>query len=475
MIEAPAQQADPQAAARADWAGRAVAVVGAGRTGASVARFLVAAGARVSVTDSRIAPAALEALPRAGDLAGLALGGLDPDMLTAAELVVVSPGVPLSDPSVRAAAAAGAEIVGDVELFGRYAPAPVVAITGSNGKSTVTTLVGDMLAAAGWSAPVGGNLGTPVLDLLAEPEADAYVVEVSSFQAEALARFRPRVAAVLNLSADHLDRYPDEAAYFDAKWRLLGNMGAGDTAVLGADDPEVRRRAQRLEESVGTAWFGLGPPAPGGAGMVERDGAPWFALGTPSGPEPVLAVADWPLVGLPNRANALAALAAGAALGLATPAMAAALRGFRGLAHRMEPVAEIAGVRYVNDSKGTNVGAVRAALEGLTEPFVWIAGGVNKGGDFAALAPVLAARCRKAVLIGEAADDIAAAVGEAVPVVRARNMDQAVARARETARPGDAVVLSPGCTSFDQYPNFEARGADFRRAVMASEPDRAQH
>ncbi|HKJ70415.1 MAG TPA: UDP-N-acetylmuramoyl-L-alanine--D-glutamate ligase [Gammaproteobacteria bacterium] len=469
-----AETTGAQAAARADWQGRPVAVVGAGRTGASVARFLVAAGARVSVTDSRIAPAALEQLPAAGRLAGLALGGLDPDMLVGAELVVVSPGVPLTEPAIVAAAEAGAEIVGDVELFGRYAPAPVVAITGSNGKSTVTTLVGEMLAAAGWRAPVGGNLGTPVLDLLAEPAPDAFVVEVSSFQAEALHRFRPRVAAVLNLSADHLDRYADEAAYFDAKWRLLMNMGEGDTAVLGADDAEIRRRAADLPEAVGRAWFGLGAPVPGGAGVIERDGEPWLAVGGEDGPEPLLAVAEWPLVGLPNRANACAALAAGAALGLDAPAMAAALRAFRGLPHRMEAVAEVDGVRYVNDSKGTNVGAVQAALEGLPNDFVWIAGGINKGGDFTVLVPALRAGGRLAVLIGRAAEEIAAAVGDAVPVAFARDMGEAVARAAEAARPGDAVVLSPGCTSFDQYPGFEARGDDFRRAVEALEAAHAE-
>lgn len=474
MAAAPQPQNDPLAAARADWAGRAVAVVGAGCTGASVARFLVAAGARVSVTDSRIAPAALEELPRSGELAGLALGGIDPDMLSEAELVVVSPGVPLEEPAIAAAAAAGAQIVGDVELFGRYAPAPVVAVTGSNGKSTVTTLIGAMLAAAGRRAAVGGNLGTPVLDLLAEPAPEVFVVEVSSFQAETLRRFRPRVAVLLNLSADHLDRYPDEAAYFDAKWRLLANLGEGDTAVLGADDPEIRRRAAALPGGAQVAWFGLGPPAPGGAGEIEHQGLPWLALGREEGPEPVLPVADWPLVGLPNRANAAAALAAGAALGLAPGAMAEAMRAFRGLPHRMEPVAEVAGVRYVNDSKGTNVGAVQAALEGLTEPFVWIAGGINKGGDFSALLPVLRSRCRLAVLIGKAAEEIAEAVEETVPVAFAAGMEQAVTEAARAARPGDVVVLSPGCTSFDQYPDFEARGADFRHAVQALEGFRAQ-
>lgn len=461
-------------AAREALSGRSAAVVGAGRTGASTARFLVATGARVSVTDSRMAPPGLEELPRAADLSGLALGGIDPELLARADLVVVSPGVPLEEPAIRQAVDRGAEVIGDVELLGRFAPGPVVAITGSNGKSTVTSLVGAMLKEAGVRPAVGGNLGTPAPDLLAEAPVDCFVVEVSSFQAEALDTFHPRVAALLNLSPDHLDRYPDEEAYFGAKWRLFRNMGSGDTAVLGRDDPRIRERSGVLRDDVGIAWFGHGEPVPGGTGVVVRDGEEWLALGGAGSPEPVLRISDWPLVGRSNRANAAAALAVGSALGLPVPAMAAALRGFSGLPHRMEAVAEIGGVRYVNDSKGTNVGAVQAALEGLAEPFVWIAGGADKGGDFAALAPVLRDRCRLAVLMGPAADTIAAALEGVVPAVRAGGMGEAVARATESAQPGDSVVLSPGCTSFDRYTDFKARGDDFRQAVRAREAENAE-
>ncbi|MFP4615466.1 MAG: UDP-N-acetylmuramoyl-L-alanine--D-glutamate ligase [Thiohalorhabdus sp.] len=456
------------AAARADLAGRRVAVVGAGSTGRSVVRFLRAAGARVALTDSRRNPAGLDGLDLQEALAGgLALGGLDGDLLAAQDLVVASPGVPLTEGALERARAAGVPVIGDVELFGRYAEAPVVAITGSNGKSTVTTLVGAMFEAAGRPVRVGGNLGTPALDLLDGPAPEAYVLEISSFQAEGLDRFRPRVAVLLNLSADHLDRYPDEAAYFDAKLGLFRNMGEGDTAVLNADDPEVRKRAQEVPAQVRRGWFGAGAPAPGGAGRVERADGPWLALGGPDGPEPVLPEAEWPLVGAPNRQNALAALAAGRAAGLETEALAGAMRGFRGLPHRMELVATVDGVRYVNDSKGTNVGAVASALEGLPGRWVWIAGGINKGGDFTVLRPLLAERCQEAVLIGEAAGEIAAAVDGAAPVHQAADLHAAVRRAATVAAAGDTVVLSPGCTSFDQYSGFAARGEDFRRAVTA--------
>jgi len=465
---------DPLVQARSELEGKPVAVVGAGRTGASAARFLVAAGARVSVTDTRMAPPGLEGLPKADELAGLALGGLDGELLDQAELVVVSPGVPLEEPILRDAVARGTEVIGDVELFGRYAPAPVVAITGSNGKSTVTTLVGAMLEAADRRAAVGGNLGTPATDLLGPEPVDVFVVEVSSFQAEALDRFRPRVAALLNLSADHLDRHPDVNAYFEAKWRLFRNLGHGDTAVLGAEDPRVRERASALPEGVRRIGFGQGAPEGDGAGVAPRGGEPWLVVARGGESVPVLPLAEWPLVGRPNRANAAAALAIGSALGLDPAAMAGALRDFSGLPHRLEAVAEVSGVRYVNDSKGTNVGAVEAALNGLSEPFVWIGGGVDKGGDFSSLVPALRDRCRRAVLMGPAAETIAAAVGDEVPLVRVGDMAEAVARAAEVAQPGDTVVLSPGCTSFDRYPDFAARGADFRRVVRAREAENAE-
>ena len=465
--------ADPVARAAADLGGRRVAVVGGGRTGASVVRFLRRAGASVVITDDRRDP------PAAAELGGAglewALGGLDGAALMAADLVVVSPGV---DPQVLAleqARDAGIPVVGDVELFGRYAGAPVVVVTGSNGKSTVTRLTGAIFEAAGWDAGVGGNLGTPALDLLTDPEPGVYVLEVSSFQAELLTDFRPRVAVLLNLSPDHLDRYTTPEAYFDAKMRLFAAMGAGDTAILAADDPAVMARARALPRDVDRRWFTAGVPEGEtvGAGVAPMAGAPWLALNRRDGLEGVLPLGDWPLLGAPNRANAAAALVAADTMGVGAEGMAQALQGFRGLAHRMEPVAEVAGVTYVNDSKGTNIGAVAAALAGLEGPFIWIGGGRAKGGDFAALGPILAEGCREAVLIGEAAGSMAAAVAAVVPSHDAGTLGAAVRRAAAVARPGDTVVLSPGCASFDQYPGFEARGEDFRHAVAELEADRA--
>ncbi len=471
-MQSPSPARDPLASARTELAGMRVAVVGAGRTGASAVRFLRAAGARVSLTDSREEPPGLAEL----DLppAALALGGLDGALLAGSDLVVASPGVPLAEPTIQYALAARVPVIGDVELFGRYAGAPVVAVTGSNGKSTVTTLLGAMFEAAGRRAAVGGNLGTPALDLLRGERPEVYVLEVSSFQAEGLERFRPAVGVLLNLSPDHLDRHPDAETYFAAKWSLFRRMGEGDTAVLPVEDPAVAAGAGALPPETAVRRFGTAAPGPGDAGVAGDPDDPWLALGGAEGPAPVLPLAAWPLVGAPNRLNAAAALAAGAAAGLEPEPMAAAMRAFRGLAHRMETVAAVAGVRYVNDSKGTNVGAVRAALEGLDSPYVWIAGGVSKGGDFSTLAPVLRGRCREAVLLGEAGEEIAAGIGEATPVTRADDMAAAVNRAAVAARSGDTVVLSPGCTSFDQYPDFEARGEDFRRAVLALEADRAE-
>lgn len=463
-------QLDPFEAARSALAGRRAAVVGAGRSGRSAAAFLAGAGAEVYLADTRTEPpepGALAALP-----AGIvtAFGDLAEDALLDRDLVVVSPGLPLSEPAIAAARAAGAEVVGDVELFGRFVNAPVVAVTGSNGKSTVTTLLGELFAGAGLSAAVGGNLGTPALDLLRTPAPAAYVLEVSSFQAETLTTFRPDVGVLINLSPDHLDRYAGYEEYVAAKLALFARMGPDQELVANAADPQV------VDALAGHPsrqhWFAPQAPGERGAGLVDGPEGPWMAAGGPDGAVPVLPLADWPLVGAPNRDNALAAIAAATAAGLSPEVLGPTLRAFSGLAHRMEPVAEVAGVRYFNDSKGTNVGAVAAALEGLPGEWVWIAGGVNKGGDFSTLLPVLREHCREAVLIGQAAGEIAALLAPAgIPFTEAGDMAAAVRRAAEVARPGDSVVLSPGCTSFDQYRDFAARGEDFRRQVAGLEAD----
>jgi len=438
---------------------RRALVVGLGKTGLSCARFLAARAVEVAVTDSRAAPPGLEALREALPDAAVFLGAFDEAAFAHADTIVLSPGVSRREPLVRAAEARGAEVIGDIELFARHADAPVVAITGSNGKSTVTTLVGEMARAAGRDARVGGNLGIPALELLVEGEApDLYVLELSSFQLETTYSLNAAAAAVLNVSEDHLDRYDGMDDYVAAKARIFQGEGA---AVINADDPRVAALAAQLPAGR-VVRFGLGEPADGDFGVRTREGAPWLCRGE----EPLLAVAELGLSGWHNVANALAALALGEAAGLARAPMLASLREFTGLAHRSQFVAERDGVAWFNDSKGTNVGATLAALRGLPgERIVLIAGGQGKGQDFSPLRPVVTERGRAVVLIGEDASLIETALQGAVPVEHAGDMAAAVACARRLARPGDSVLLSPACASFDMFAGYEQRGEVFMARV----------
>jgi len=437
-----------------------VVVVGLGVTGLSVARHLAARGVPVVVVDSRERPPGREALER--ELPGVELrtGTLAPGLLATASQVVVSPGVALVEPAIAAAAAKGVEVVGDVELFAREAPAPVAAITGSNGKSTVTALLGAMAGEAGIRVAVGGNIGTPALDLLRRDDTPAlYVLELSSFQLESTWSLSPAVAAVLNVSADHLDRYPDLAAYADAKARILDGA---ECAVLNLDDPRVAAMASRAQALRGFSIAG----APGAhAALAEIEGRTWLALGgTPVAPADSVSMA-----GRHNLANALAAMAMAQVLGIPGDAMARAIAGFRGLAHRCEPVACIAGVRFIDDSKGTNVGAAVAAIDGIGRgrDLVLVAGGLGKGQDFAPLAEPIARHVHTVVLIGRDAARIEAVVPGDTRCLHAADMDDAVALAAGAARAGDAVLLSPACASFDQFQDYAARGDAFARAVHA--------
>lgn len=445
-------------------AARKVVVVGLGQTGLSAARWLHGQGIRVAVTDSRTRPpglaAAREDLP---DLP-LLLGRLDPAVLCGADEVILSPGVSRAEPAVAAAIAAGVPVIGDVELFARVVTAPVVAITGANGKSTVTTLVGLMARAAGVQVAVGGNLGEPVLGLLARP-ADLYVLELSSFQLESTESLRPRVATVLNLSADHLDRYPDFAAYAAAKARVF--RGAR-LAVVNRDDPAAAALAAGVPDQRG---FTLGAPTAAlDYGLLTRDGEPWLARGD----TPLLPAAAVRIAGRHNLANALAALALAEACALPLPALEPVLRTFPGLPHRTREVARRGGVCFIDDSKGTNPGATIAALTGLVptpaaDPAraVLIAGGDGKGADFAPLAPVVARHARAVVLIGRDAPRLAAALADTVPLVMAADLAGAVSAAAALARPSDCVLLSPACASFDQFTDYQHRGRAFADAVAA--------
>jgi UDP-N-acetylmuramoylalanine--D-glutamate ligase len=435
-------------------------VVGLGKTGLSCVRYLHASGADVAVTDTRYDPPGLDrAREEMPDLA-LFLGGFDPAVFAAAQRLVVSPGVALAEPLVAAAVARGVEVLGDIELFARVADAPVAAITGSNGKSTVTSLLGHMAGLAGVEVAVGGNLGEPVLELLAEG-VELYVLELSSFQLETTWSLRPRVATVLNVSADHMDRYPSLDAYASAKARIL--EGA-ETGVLNRDDPLVAAMAGTARVDRG---FTLGAPRIGGDyGLIDRDGETWLARGG----DAFLRARELGIAGRHNLANALAALCMGEACGLPRAAMLDALRGFRGLPHRTVLVAELAGVRWYDDSKGTNPGATIAALEGLVDRAggaraVLIAGGDCKGADFGPLAAVVERTARAVVLIGRDAPMIERVLTGRVPLLHARDIGEAVRLAAESALPGDCVLLSPACASFDMFDNYAHRGRVFAAAV----------
>jgi UDP-N-acetylmuramoylalanine--D-glutamate ligase len=444
--------------------GKRVLVVGLGRSGIAAAQLCAGRGARVTVTDRRdwsAVGAALAGLPP-----GIAreLGGHRRDTFTAAELIVLSPGVP-EIPELAAARAAGVAITGELELASRFVSSTLIAITGTNGKSTTTTLVGDMMRATGQPTFVGGNLGEPLAEAVGTPAAappGVCVVETSSFQLETVERFRPRVAVLLNITADHLDRYPDIQAYAAAKARVFAAQTADDYAVVNLDDDlAVGASGGIASRRVG---FSVTRPLAEGASLVSG-GDDGLAIRLPDG-APERYPANLPaLVGRHNQANALAALLT-ARLAGATPAQAlSALRAFRPLAHRMELVADAGGITYYDDSKGTNVGAVVASLDGFPRPVVLIAGGRDKGGDYAPLAAVLARVGRAAVLIGEAADKMEGAFAGVLPIERAGTMEEAVGAARRFARPGDAVVLSPACSSFDMFRDYAHRAEVFRAAV----------
>jgi UDP-N-acetylmuramoylalanine--D-glutamate ligase len=448
-------------------------IVGLGRTGFSCARYLSKHGWRVAVTDTREQPPALARLLAFDAGIEVRLGGLDSRLLENALCVVVSPGVSLAAPFFSEARRRGLEIVGDIELFARAADAPVVGITGTNGKSTVTTLLGRMAQRAGLRVRVGGNLGEPALDLLdaddasvraarsaADPDisagaAELYILELSSFQLETTHSLDLVAAAVLNVSADHLDRYASLAAYAAAKARIFARC---DTAVINLDDPLVAtmpRPGQR------TLSFSLRATIGADYALAAKADEWWL---TRRG-LPLMRLAEMKLGGGHNAANALAALALGEALELPLAAMLAELGSFSGLPHRSQWVAQVRGVTYINDSKGTNVGATLAAVGGMNAPVVLIAGGEGKNQDFTPLAAALRGKLRHAVLIGRAADEIAQVLAGVCTLERCATLEEAVRAAAHAAAPGDAVLLSPACASFDMFSDYAQRGAVFMQAV----------
>ncbi|PVZ16118.1 MULTISPECIES: UDP-N-acetylmuramoyl-L-alanine--D-glutamate ligase [unclassified Pseudomonas] len=435
-------------------------VVGLGKSGMSLVRFLANQGVRFAVADTRANPPELETLRRDYPQVEVRCGALDVDFLCRASELYVSPGLALATPALQEAAARGVLMSGDIDLFTRHANAPVIAITGSNAKSTVTTLVGDMAVAAGKRVAVGGNLGTPALDLLAD-DIELYVLELSSFQLETTHQLNAEVATVLNVSEDHMDRYSGMPAYHLAKHRIF--RGARQV-VVNRQDALTR---PLLVEGVRSFSFGLNAPDFNAFGLREENGEKYLAHAF----ERLMPVSELKMRGAHNHANALAALALGHAAGLPMPAMLAALRAFTGLPHRCQWLRERAGVAWYDDSKATNVGAALAAIEGLGADIpgkvVLVAGGDGKGADFAALKPAVAAHCRAVVLLGRDGPRLGQVLDGACRQVAVQSLDEAVLRGAELAEPGDAVLLSPACASLDMFKNYEERGRLFAEAVRA--------
>lgn len=429
-------------------------VVGLGMTGLSVVRHLHMLGESMVVVDSRDIPPALTEFKESFSDIPLHTGKFDSKLFINAQRIVVSPGLPLSDPALQQARDNGVEITGDIDLFAHEVDAPVVAITGSNGKSTVTTLLALMADKAGVKVAAGGNIGLPVLDMLNDSK-ELYVLELSSFQLETLNHLPMAAAVVLNVSPDHMDRYTDVNAYAMSKQAIYENAAH---AVINRDDAFVRKMLNHYNNAVG---FTLSQPSAGDFGLCEKDGEQYLCAGN----DLLLKTAELKIRGQHNYANALAALALGSSINLPMQAMLDALKQFHGLEHRTQWVAEINGVNWFNDSKGTNVGATLAAIEGLPGKHVLIAGGQGKGADFLPLRNIAEQRLRAVVLIGEDAELIAQAIDQVVPVKFASDMYEAVRLAADFAEQGDNVLLSPACASFDMFKGFAHRGEVFIKAV----------
>ena len=435
-------------------------VVGLGKSGMSIVRHLARRGLPFAVADTRANPPELATLQVQYPQVEVRCGELDVEFLCRASELLVSPGLAISTPALQAAASRGVKLSGDIDLFAREAKAPIVAITGSNAKSTVTTLVGEMAQAAGRKVAVGGNLGTPALDLLAD-DVELYVIELSSFQLETTDQLGAEVATCLNVSEDHMDRYDGLPAYHQAKHRIF--RGARQV-VINRDD---RLSRPLVGEDVPVWSFGLGKPDFKGFGLIEEDGEKHLAFQF----EALMPARELKIRGAHNQSNALAALALGHAVGLPFAAMVQTLRAFAGLPHRCQWVGERAGVHYYDDSKATNVGAALAAIGGLGADIdgklVLIAGGDGKGADFGPLRDPVSRYCREVILLGRDAGLLTTALLGAVALKQVQTLEQAVQQAAACALPGDAVLLSPACASLDMFKNFEERGRLFAAAVGA--------
>ncbi|MBS3803944.1 MAG: UDP-N-acetylmuramoyl-L-alanine--D-glutamate ligase [Oleiphilaceae bacterium] len=438
---------------------RRTLVVGLGKTGLSCVRYLCKQGRDVAVADNRMNPPGLDELKHSWPDVPLHLGDFDADLFIGFNELIVSPGLDINEPVFQAAAERGVRISGDIDLFSLAAKAPIVAITGSNGKTTVTSLVGDMAKAAGKRVAVGGNIGTPALDLLAD-DVELYVLELSSFQLETTEELGAEAATILNVSDDHMDRYPSKMAYFQAKQRIFNG---GKQAIVNLDDP---LSTPMIRDNLRFLCFGWHRINPETFSTREDEDGTWITFGFDN----LVRVEDLGLMGAHNVSNVMAALTLGHAVGLPMNAMLDATRAFRGLPHRCEYVRRLAQVDYINDSKGTNVGATVAAIKSLAPAqgkILLIAGGDGKGANFGPMARPVREHCRNVVLIGKDADRMAEVLKDLCQVHRAASLDEAVRQAADLAQPGDRVLLSPACASLDMFHDYQHRGARFVELVEA--------
>jgi UDP-N-acetylmuramoylalanine--D-glutamate ligase len=449
-------------------------IVGLGRSGVSAALFLRNLGATVTATDLRDASALAEQMAKLS-AAGITVeaGGYGLNTFTNRDLIVLSPGVPLETTEIQNAIAAGTPVIGELELASRYLRGSVLGITGTNGKTTTTTLAGKLLAKAGFPTQVGGNIGLPVVDLVPNDTPETWnVLELSSFQLESIDRFRAQIAVVLNITPDHLDRHGSMENYIAAKRRILENQQPGDAAILNADDDIAHRLAKDVRgrlfwfsrvRAVRVGTFVVPPPGQGAVSpdalivYVAREGAP---------PEPVMPVAGIPIKGPHNLENVLAAVCAARIVGASAESIRKSVESFRAVEHRLEFVSDINGVAYYNDSKATNVDATIKALQSFTGGIHLILGGKDKDSDYTLLASLVRERVRAVYTIGSAAEKIARALDSAAKIESAETLQHAVQLASGAAQPGDTVLLAPACASFDQFENYEHRGRVFKELVQ---------
>jgi UDP-N-acetylmuramoylalanine--D-glutamate ligase len=449
-------------------AGKKVLVIGAARSGIACARFLARRGAKVALNDAKpIEKWSTEALALKSEGVGCLPGDVPGWLLDQLDLVVISPGVPTNAIPIRYAERAGAEVIGEIELASRYLKGRIVAITGSNGKTTTTTLIGEILKDAGLPTQVGGNIGTPLITLVESSRDDGWtVVETSSFQLETIKEFHPSVAVVLNVTPNHMDRYESFTDYAAAKHRIFMNQGPGDVAILNADDDVVSSWAAGLRAHV--ARFSVRQQLPEGLFLRDRE----IVSRTKTAEKVLMTRNEMRLRGLHNVENVLAALAAGLACGAAPESMRQTIKDFAPVEHRLEFVSEIEGVKFYNDSKATSVDATLKALEAFADDngkIVLILGGRGKKAPYAPLASLVREKARKLILLGEDAQSIANELGSHAPIERANDMKEAVALSFRAAEPGDVVLLAPACASFDMFESFEHRGKVFKEEVSSLE------